>query len=91
MMVFEWNEDKAGVNVRKHGVTFHEAATVFGDPLAVTFADPDHSVREQRHLTYGVSRFGRRLVVSHADADDRVRIISARLMNHSEKRIYEEG
>ena len=56
-----------------------------------TFADPDHSVREQRYLTYGVSRFGRRLVVSHADADERVRIISARRMTHSEKRIYEEG
>jgi uncharacterized DUF497 family protein len=91
MMVFEWNEDKANANVRKHGVTFHEAATVFGDPLAVTFADPDHSVREQRYLTFGVSRFHRCFVVSHADSGQRVRIISARLMTRSEERIYEEG
>ncbi|MBN2466283.1 BrnT family toxin [candidate division WOR-3 bacterium] len=90
-MVFEWNEEKAVANVRKHGVTFHEAATVFGDPLAATFADPDHSVSEQRYLTFGVSRFDRRLVVAHADYGRRVRIVSARLMTRPEKRIYEEG
>jgi hypothetical protein len=90
-MNFEWNEKKASASARKHGVTFHEAATVFGDPLAITFADPDHSIDEQRHLTFGMSRFGRMLVVSHADREERVRIISARLMMRGERKIYEEG
>ena len=90
-MTIEWNEEKARENVRKHGVTFHEAASVFGDPLAMTSADPEHSTTEQRYLTFGVSRFGQRVVVSHADYGDRVRIINARIMTRSEKRIYEEG
>jgi uncharacterized DUF497 family protein len=90
-MVFEWNEKKASANARKHGVTFHEAATVFGDPLAITFADPDHSIDEQRYLTFGVSRFARLIVVSHFDRGERVRIISARPMTRGEKRIHEEG
>jgi hypothetical protein len=90
-MVFEWNEKKASANARKHGVTFHEAATVFGDPLAITFADLDHSIDEQRYLTFGVSRFARLVVVSHVDRGDRVRIISARPTTREEKRIHEEG
>ena len=90
-MVFEWNGKKASANARKHGVTFHEAATVFGDPLAITFADPDHSIDEQRYLTFGVSLFARLVVVSHVDRGERVRIISARPMTHGEKRIHEEG
>lgn len=90
-MEFEWNEKKAGANARKHGVTFHEAATVFGDPLAITFSDPDHSAGEQRHLTFGESRSGRLIVVSHVDRRERVRIISGRPMTRGEKSIYEEG
>ncbi len=90
-MEFEWNEKKASANARRRGVTFHEAATVFGDPLAVTFPDPDHSTDEQRYLTFGESRFGRLVVVSHVDRRERVRIISARPMTRGEKRIYEEG
>jgi hypothetical protein len=77
-------------NSRKHGVTFREAATVFGDPLAITFNDPDHSIEEDRYLTFGVSRFGRLLVVSHGDCGDMVRIISARQVTRRERRIYEE-
>jgi hypothetical protein len=90
-MVFEWNEKKASANARKHGVTFHEAATAFGDPLAITFADPDHSIDEQRYLTFGVTRFAQPVVVSHVDRGERVRIISARPMTRGEKRIHEEG
>ena len=90
-MTIEWNEEKARENVRKHGVTFHEAASVFGDPLAMTFADPEHSTTERRHLTFGMTRFGHFFVVSHADYGERVRIISARTMTRSEKRIYEES
>ena len=90
-MEFEWDPDKAAVNETKHGVTFLEAATVFGDPLAITFADPDHSVNEQRYLTFGLSRLDRLLVVSHTDREGRHRIISARVMTRPGGKIYEEG
>ena len=90
-MEFEWNPKKADTNERKHGVAFQEATTVFGDPLAVTFTDPDYSENEQRYITFGFSRRKRLLVVSHTDRGDRTRIISARLMAHKERRIYEEG
>ena len=90
-MEFEWDPNKADRNNHKHGVTFQEAATVFGDPLAVTFADIDHTVDEQRYLTFGKSRFDRLLVVSHTDRGNRVRLISARLMTRQERMIYEEG
>lgn len=90
-MEFEWDPKKAAVNNRKHGVTFQEAATVFGDPQAVTFADIDHSADEQRFLTFGKSRFDRLLVVSHTDRGNRNRLINARLMTRQERIIYEEG
>jgi len=90
-MEFEWDPEKASSNVRKHGVTFHEAATVFGDPLAITFADPDHSMDENRYLTFGISRLDRLLVVSHTERRGWVRIINARLMTRQERRIYEQG
>ena len=61
------------------------------DPLAITFTDPDHSIDEDRYLTFGLSRFDRLLVVSHAERGERVRIISARLMTRQERKIYEEG
>ncbi|MFA4903663.1 MAG: BrnT family toxin [Desulfobaccales bacterium] len=90
-MKFEWDPDKAATNEKKHGVTFLEAATIFGDPLAITFVDPDHSVNEQRFLSFGLSRFGRLLIVSHTDREGRIRIISARVMTRQEVKIYEEG
>ena len=90
-MKFEWDHKKASGNKRKHGVSFHEAATVFGDPLAVTFADPDHSEGEYRFLTFGVSKSGHLLVVSHTEREKRIRIISAREVDHYERKIYEEG
>ena len=90
-MEFEWDPKKAAANVQKHGVTFQEAATVFGDTLAITFADPDHSADEPRYITFGLSRHNRLLVVSHTNRKDRTRIISARLMIRKERKIYEEG
>ena len=90
-MEFEWDSDKAGRNLAKHGVAFPEAATVFGDPLAVTFFDPGHSDDEDRYLTFGYSTDGRLLVVSHTDRGDRNRIISARVATRRERKIYEEG
>ena len=67
------------------------AAAVFGDPLAITFEDPDHSEDENRYITFGLSSQERLLVVSHTERGDRTRIISARLMDRKERRIYEEG
>jgi uncharacterized DUF497 family protein len=88
---YEWDPEKAEENKRKHGVSFHEAATVFGDPLAITFTDPDHSIDEYRYLTFALSRLDQLLVVSHADSGEKVRIISARPMTRRERRVYEEG
>ena len=90
-MRFEWDPRKAAKNLKKHGVTFQEAATVFGDALAVTFQDPDHSEDEERHLTFGLSLQKRLIVVSHTRRGDRTRIINARLMDRKERVIYEEG
>jgi uncharacterized DUF497 family protein len=90
-MKFEWDEEKATANQRKHKVSFHEASTIFGDPLAITFDDPDHSIGEQRFLTFGLSRLNRLLIVAHTERADRIRIISARIATRQEKRIYEEG
>ena len=90
-MLFEWDPDKAAANLEKHGVSFEEAATVFDDPLADTFDDPDHSEDEERFLTFGLSRQSRALVVSHCDRADRVRLIHARPMTRREKKQYEEG
>jgi len=70
---FEWDENKEEINDKN---SFHEAATVFGDPLAITFDDPDHSIAEHRLLTFGVSRFGRLLLVSHTEVSNKMRLIS---------------
>jgi len=90
-MRFEWDPKKAATNLKKHRVTFQEAATVFGDPLAVTFQDPDHSGKEERQMTFGLSIQKRLIVVAHTERKDRTRIISARLMDRKERVIYEEG
>jgi len=90
-MDFDWDNRKASDNLAKHGVSFHEAATVFGDPLAITFDDPDHSIGERRLLTFGRTRTGKLVIVSHTEYVDLVRIISTRLMRNNERKIYEEG
>jgi uncharacterized DUF497 family protein len=90
-MEFEWDERKARTNIKKHGVSFHEAATVFGDPLAITFPDPDHSEEEDRLVTFGLSQSQRLLIVAHTNPGARTRIISARVMTGKEKVIYAEG
>ena len=89
-MEFEWGPEKARRNLGKHGVSFQEAATVFGDPLAITYFDPDHSENEDRFLTFGHSSAGRLLVVSHTDREDRTRIISARRATRKERESHEE-
>ena len=90
-MRFEWDPQKATTNLRKHGVSFDEAATVFQDDLSLTGDDPDHSLSEERSVTFGVSNTGRLLVVSHTERGDRIRIISARPATRSERKLYEEG
>lgn len=90
-MEFEWEPKKVEKNFKKHGVSFQEAATVFGDPLAITFQDPDHSMEEDRQLTFGQSLQRRLIVVSHTKRGERTRIINARLMGRNERVIYEEG
>ncbi len=90
-MEFEWDDDKAESNEHKHGVSFTEAETVFGDPLSLTGYDPDHSDEEDRYITMGTSVDQRLLVVSHTDRGDRVRIVSARVATRKERRDYEDG
>ncbi len=90
-MEVEWDEDKAASNERKHGVSFTEAQTVFGDPLSLTGYDPDHSEEEDRYITMGTSVENRLLVVSHTDRGDKIRIISAREATRKERRDYEDG
>jgi uncharacterized DUF497 family protein len=90
-MRFEWDRKKAEKNLKKNGVTFQEAATVFGDPLALTFHDPDHSFEEERQLTFGQTLQRRLVVVSHTRRGERTRIINARLMDRNERVIYEKG
>jgi len=88
---FDWDSEKASDNLSKHGVSFEEAATVFRDPLSATGLDPDHSVGEERFVTFGVSTNGRLLVVGHTEHGDIIRIITARPATSDERELYEEG
>jgi uncharacterized DUF497 family protein len=90
-MILEWDPQKARSNLRKHHVSFEEAATALSDPLAATGSDPDHSDVEFRNITFGMSESGRLLVVAHTEQGETIRIISARLASRRERRIYEEG
>ena len=90
-MKIEWDPNKAKSNLKKHAVSFEEAATALSDPMAATGADPDHSVVEERYVTFGVSEKGRLLVVSHTEKGETIRIISARRASKGEREIYEEG
>lgn len=88
---FEWDPRKARLNLAKHGVSFEEATTAFRDSLSATTSDPDHSVGENRLVTFGLSSKGRILIVSHTERGEAIRLISARLATKQERRIYEEG
>ncbi|MDH4079923.1 MAG: BrnT family toxin [Nitrospira sp.] len=90
-MKFEWDPRKAEINLRKHGISFDEAASVFLDRLALSGPDPDHSIGELRYITFGMSRLSRLLVVSHTYRPDAIRIINARHMTRNERKLYEEG
>ena len=88
---FEWDDAKAAANERKHGVTFAEAATVFADPLAAVFGDPDHSEDEIRQIVVGYSERDRLLVVSHTSRPPHLRIISARRATSKERHKHEQN
>ena len=90
-MVFGWDERKAAANQKKHGIDFHEAATVLDDTLSTTFPDTDHSTSESRFLTIGMPNRQRLLVVAHNEDGKTVRIIPARRATRHERRFYEEG
>jgi uncharacterized DUF497 family protein len=89
-LIFEWDPAKALANLERHGVSFEEAATAFGDPLSLTRHDPDHSDDEDRFALLGLTSGGRLVVVVHTDRDERTRIISARPATALERRTYEQ-
>jgi len=90
-MDFEWDPSKAASNLRKHKVSFAEAATVLRDPLSITVPDPDHSLDEDRYIAVGMSNRSRLLIVALAERGNRVRIISARELTKRERQAYEEA
>jgi uncharacterized DUF497 family protein len=95
-LIFEWDENKARMNVQKHRVTFDEARTLFGDPRLLTYADEYHSDAEERYISIGNSSHNRVLLVVHTDREEvedmlTVRIISCRKATASERQAYEEG
>ena len=91
-MIFEWDAGKAAGNLKKHGISFDDAATVFLDPLAVTYPDPDHSAEESREITIGRTMKQDLVFVSHCEGRARrIRIISVRLATRAEREQYEEG
>jgi uncharacterized protein len=87
----EWDARKAAANMAKHAIAFEDAATVFFDPLATTYPDPDHSGEEHREITIGYTIKGHLVFVSHCERRERVRIISARPATRTEREKYEEG
>jgi uncharacterized DUF497 family protein len=90
-MIFEWDPKKAKANLRRHRVSFEEAATVFLDPIALTYPDPDHSDEEPREITIGRSGRQRVLFLSHTRRGERTRLISVRKATKRERKQYEES
>jgi uncharacterized DUF497 family protein len=82
---------EAAANLKKHAVSFEDAASVFLDPPAIRFPDPDHSRPESREITIGYTMKGRLVFVSHCERGSRIRIISARPATHAERDQYEKG
>ena len=86
---FDWDDDKAAGNLKKHGVSFEEGATIFNDPEIATIFDPDHSKDEERFISIGVSIQGNLLVIVHTERDERIRLISCRKATNIERKVYE--
>lgn len=90
-MQFEWDEEKAESNLKKHGVSFEEAQTVWEDYFYVDLFDDEHSVEENRFLIIGESSEKRLLIVSYTERENSVRIISVRELTAKERKDYEQG
>ena len=88
---FEWDRRKAILNIKKHGVSFEDAATAFGDPLSVTIHDPKHSDDEDRFLLLGETQDKKLVVVAHTDRKDTIRLINARPATRQERKDYEKS
>ena len=88
--VFDWDDAKAASNLQRHGVSFEETATVFGDGRARFSFDPEHSITEDRFIIAGMSNRGRLILVWHTYRDQRIRIIGARLTTAIERKTHEE-
>jgi uncharacterized DUF497 family protein len=88
---FEWDEEKAKANLKKHGVGFDEATTVFTNPFSLTIHDPDHSANEERYIDIGSSDKGRVLVVVYTERGSNIRIVSCRKATPSERTLYEKA
>jgi uncharacterized DUF497 family protein len=88
---FEWDDGKASHNLKKHGVSFEEAATIFNDPMIATISDPDHAEDEERYVSIGISVQGRLLVVIHVEREERIRLISCRKATKTERKTYEKS
>lgn len=86
---FEWDEEKAATNFKKHQVSFEEGKTVFNDPLSITIPDPDHSIDEERYVDIGMSSKGQVLVVVYTERGENIRLISCRKATKPEQRSYE--
>ena len=89
MIEFEWDPRKARRNLKKHHVAFHEAASIFRDPLGVTIYDPDHSADEERFITIGTSTGRRLLMIAHTQRSGKIRLINARELTRLERQAYE--
>ena len=87
---FEWNEEKAFINITKHGVSFEEASTVLSDEYSITIYDEAHSIDEDHYIDIGLSVSNRLLVVVYTERTNHIRIISARQATRSERRLYEQ-
>jgi len=88
---FEWDDEKAISNLKKHDVSLEEGATIFNDPLIATIFDPDHSDDEERYISIGISVQGRLLVVVHTEREERIRLISCRKATNTERKAYEKN
>ena len=88
---FEWDRRKAVLNIKKHGMSFEDAATAFGDPLSVTIHDPKHSDDEDRFLLLGETQDKKLVVVAHTDRKDTIRLINARPATRQERKDYEKS
>ena len=85
----EWDDEKEVINLKKHGVSFEEGATIFNDPMIATIPDPDHSKEEERFISIGVSVQGQLLVVVHTERKEKIRLISCRKATSGERKGYE--